>query len=377
MAGSEWQRTGGNTLKQQRLDHTHSFMRDRGLDVLVVGSTDSIQHRGNVRYLTNYSSRYGPSLAVVAARDEPVLVVPAGSFQLGWARRMAWVSDIRAVSDFATAAAELIQPPGERATTVGLAGLENLAGSLESRIMSALPTVHFVQVGDPFRLMRSAKLPDEQVMSTQSVRIADAALSDVSSAIGAGVTERKLFASASQRALLEGAEDVFLLISSGPDNVVMPGPADRVLQAHDVVRCSVEPAAPGGMWTQTIRMAAVGGVPANVRAAHALCVRALERVGEMMKPGVTGGQLAGDAIEILQQAAGGEIGPLGHGMGLDLVEPPLMRLDDETILQPGMVIAVHPHLTWNGAGIWIGDTFLVTEGGAERLSAVPIDLAVL
>jgi Xaa-Pro aminopeptidase len=131
------------------------------------------------------------------------------------------------------------------------------------------------------------------------------------------------------------------------------------------------------MWTQTIRVWAVGAPDANVRATHDLCAQALKEAAGMLKPGVTGGDVARTAIHVLKQANGGEIGPLGHGMGLDLVEPPLLRPDDETIVQPGMVVAVHPHLTWRGVSIWIGDTFLVTDGGAARMSTNPVDLLVL
>jgi Xaa-Pro aminopeptidase len=359
------------------LERTLGLMGELGLDILVVASTDSIQHRGNVRYLTNYSTRYGTSLAVIARGGKPVLLVPAGSFQSGWAHATAWVDDIRPVTDFAGAASSLLDQMAGHGATIGLAGFENLPGSIDARITAARPALRFDQVSATFRLMRSIKLDGEIAMSRESIRIADAVLRHVSPALAAGVAESELFARGAHKAALEKAEDSFFLISSGLDNVVMPMPGARALQDRDILRCSVEPAAPGGMWTQTIRVWAVGAPDANVRATHDLCAQALEEAAAMLKPGVTGGDVARTAIQVLKRANGGEIGPLGHGMGLDLVEPPLLLPDDETIVQPGMVVAVHPHLTWRGVSIWIGDTYLVTDGEAARMSTNPLDLLVL
>ena len=377
MSSSDAARGAHGALRQQRLERTDALMGELGLDVLVVASTDSIQHRGNVRYLTNYSTRYGTSLAVIPCGGKPVLLVPAGSFQSGWAHATAWVDDIRPVTDFAGAASSLLDQLAGRGATIGLAGFENLPGAIDARITATSPALRFDQVSAAFRLMRSVKLEDEIAMSTESIRIADAVMRDVSESLVAGVAESELFARGAHKAALEEAEDCFFLISSGLDNVVMPMAGARALQDRDILRCSVEPAAAGGMWTQTIRVWAVGAPDANVRATHDLCARALEEAAGMLKPGVTGGDMARAAIHVLKQADGGEIGPLGHGMGLDLVEPPLLRPDDETIVRPGMVVAVHPHLTWRGVSIWIGDSFLVTDGGAARMSINPVGLLVL
>ncbi len=74
-----------NALKQARLDRTFTCMNELDLDILIAASTDSIQNRGNVRFLTNHATAFGSSLVVVPNGDEPVLLVPAGSFQSGWA----------------------------------------------------------------------------------------------------------------------------------------------------------------------------------------------------------------------------------------------------------------------------------------------------
>jgi len=112
-----------NALKQARLDRTCPCMNELDLDIPIAASTDSIQNRGNVRFLTNHAMALGSSLVVVPNGDEPVLLVPAGSFQSGWAQETAWVTEIRPVQDFAAATADLLAEIGGGRATVGLVGL--------------------------------------------------------------------------------------------------------------------------------------------------------------------------------------------------------------------------------------------------------------
>ena len=93
-------------LQKERLEQALTFLLHQEIDSLVVFSTDSIQSRGNVRYLTNYATPYGTSLAILHRGGANILLVPAGSFQSGWAKDMAWTADIRAVGNYVDAIAE-------------------------------------------------------------------------------------------------------------------------------------------------------------------------------------------------------------------------------------------------------------------------------
>ncbi|SDI80935.1 M24 family metallopeptidase [Paenibacillus naphthalenovorans] len=63
---------------------------------------------------------------------------------------------------------------------------------------------------------------------------------------------------------------------------------------------------------------------------------------------------------------------LGHGIGLELDEFPVLAEKFTYPLQPGMVIAVEPKFTFPGRGV-VGteDTYLITETGCERISMTP------
>lgn len=65
----------------------------------------------------------------------------------------------------------------------------------------------------------------------------------------------------------------------------------------------------------------------------------------------------------------------GHGLGLEIHEPPRIGRKDKTRLEPGMAITVEPGIYIEGwGGIRIEDTVLVTPSGVEVLTPTPKEL---
>ncbi len=68
---------------------------------------------------------------------------------------------------------------------------------------------------------------------------------------------------------------------------------------------------------------------------------------------------------------------LGHGVGLDIHELPRLSSNDQTILQPGMVVTIEPGIYVPGVGgVRIEDTILVTEKGCQILTQLPKELSI-
>lgn len=69
---------------------------------------------------------------------------------------------------------------------------------------------------------------------------------------------------------------------------------------------------------------------------------------------------------------------VGHSIGIEIDELPVLTWSDHTILEPGMVLAIEPKLIYPGEGaIGLENTWLVTPTGAEKLTLLPDDLQEL
>jgi Xaa-Pro aminopeptidase len=113
----------------------------------------------------------------------------------------------------------------------------------------------------------------------------------------------------------------------------------------------------------------------TVRKAHQLAI-------DMIKPGVTGGKLH-DAVQSFFDKQGyetvrdckapqGFFHALGHGVGLEIHEEPIIRSKAPCKLRKGMVVTIEPGLYYHGlGGCRIEDVVHVVSGGCELISKAP------
>jgi Xaa-Pro aminopeptidase len=123
-----------------------------------------------------------------------------------------------------------------------------------------------------------------------------------------------------------------------------------------------------GYWADFGRMYAAAAVSAEQEEAYASLTAALARGREAARPGAEARELAAAVVG----ASLGEAEPygrVGHGVGLDITEPPSLHRDDPTILEEGMTLCIEPNQHVSGVGYLAGEEeILVTSAGAELLS---------
>lgn len=117
-----------------------------------------------------------------------------------------------------------------------------------------------------------------------------------------------------------------------------------------------------------------GDPPEGFAEVHDVVREAQEAGVRAVEPGVDARAVDRAAREVIETAGYGEqfVHRTGHGVGLDVHEPPYITSENERELAPGMVFSVEPGVYLEGAfGVRIEDLVVVTEDGCERLNDSP------
>jgi Xaa-Pro aminopeptidase len=134
------------------------------------------------------------------------------------------------------------------------------------------------------------------------------------------------------------------------------------------------------------RMFAIHAMPARAMRACQAVIELHNAVLEKAKPGVRLDELyqlstiKADALgygDVYLGPPGYKVSFIGHGVGLEMVEPPFIAANRKEFLQPGMVFALEPKMVFeNEFSAGIESDFLVTENGCRLISQVPVEVFI-
>ncbi|MEM1611841.1 MAG: Xaa-Pro peptidase family protein [Desulfurococcaceae archaeon] len=147
-------------------------------------------------------------------------------------------------------------------------------------------------------------------------------------------------------------------------------PGNRGLSSRDLVLVDVGVKV-GGRCSDVTRMILWGRPSREERRGIEAVVEALETAIDAIKPGIRAGEVYETAVKVLENYGLREkfIHGLGHGIGIVVHEPPYLRRQSDTVLEPGMVFTVEPGVYFPGKyGIRVEEVVLVTKKGAHVLS---------
>ncbi|MBV9789839.1 MAG: aminopeptidase P family protein [Chloroflexi bacterium] len=252
---------------------------------------------------------------------------------------------------------------------------------MELRAIEQFGEVETVDATELIAGLRMTKDAAELDAMRAAVRAVEAGLRAAIDAIKPGATEREI-AEVWERTMREAGSQgpsFTTIVASGP-NSANPHytTGDRRLQPGDLIVLDGG-AQIGGYVSDITRTVALGEPSDEARKIYETVLAANRAGVAASKPGANGAQIDGAARQVIEDAGYGQyfIHRTGHGLGMEIHEPPYLHATSTAPLAAGTTFTVEPGVYVAGiGGVRIEDDVVLTENGAECLTNFDRELII-
>ena len=347
---------------EQRRRAVAARLGEQKVDALLVSSA------ANIRYLSDYTGSNG--LMLITGSGSHFLTDPRYGLE---AQKITCKVHV-ARGSLILAASKLIKK--KKLKRVGLeSAWVRLADY--TRLKEELPLGYSLHAVTPLiEEHRMIKSPSEIERIRKSVQANSEAYSRTMRRVKVGVREQDLAAELEFQMRMLGAEKPsFDTIVAAGDRSALPHahPTARRFQENELLLIDMG-ATLDGYASDMTRVAFAGVPPKRVRDLYRAVLEAQLTAVNAVRAGVPSGKVDKAAREVLKKHGLERefLHSTGHGLGLEIHEPPRIGKKEKIKLQAGMVITIEPGAYIDGfGGIRIEDTVLVTENGCEVLTPTP------
>lgn len=378
-----------------RCDKVRAMMRENGVDSLLVSDN------ANVYYLTGRV--FSGYVYISTDSDEPYYAVKRPCHLVG--RRIVMIRKPEEMTRMFEGESA-IRPPRRLGLEMGA-----LSYNAVSRLMKIFPGVEFADATPVMSAARAVKT-DEEIAKIRFSGVKHRHLYErIPHLYKEGMRDIELQVEIERTARLEGCLGQFrvagndmelfmgnVLVGENADN---PSPYDFAMGG-----AGMDPSLPvgadgtiikpdlsvmvdvngnfTGYMTDMTRCYALEPLPERAARAHQLSIDICAELARMGRPGVEAKALYERALEMATEAGMAEFfmghrqhaGFVGHGVGIEINELPVIAPRSRDILAAGNVIALEPKFVIPGVGaVGIENTYRVTDPGPmERLTDAPEEI---
>ena len=363
---------------EQRLIRAQKIMKSYKLDGLLLTSPQ------NIRYFTGYDSQFWesptrPWFVVVPSSGKPIGIVP----EIGESEfKKTWLDDIKSwpsprpddegISLVKATLDDLQKIYGQIGAEFG----KEMAIRMPVRDLLKLKEIiktNIVDGSDAIWDMRMIKTNNEIERIKFICSIASDAYNSLPAKLAIGDTERAAVNKLKIDILNRGADNVpFMPGISGPGGVsqIVCGPSDRILENGDILFIDTGSTF-DGYFCDFDRNFAFGSVSSDVERVNEVLWQATEAGIKAAVPGATTLDVFNAMNKIIEDggAIGNNVGRLGHGLGLQLTEPPSHRPEEKTIIKENMVLTIEPGMEYEKDKMLVHEeNIVIHKDGAELIT---------
>ena len=363
---------------EERASKAQKIMHKQQLDAIFVTTPQ------NIRYFTGFDSQFWesptrPWFVIVPNEGKPIAVIP----EIGQpAMQSTWLDDVRTwtAPNPKDDGISLLKSTLEQCSN----RFKKIGAELGHEMSLRMPVIDFYKLKEKTQLeivdgspaiwnMRMVKTKAEINHINYICNIASAAYEELPNHLEIGDTEREAVRKLRIDIAKRGADSTpFMPAISGPGGVsqIVCGPTDRILEKGDILFIDTG-STYDGYFCDFDRNFAFGEISSEVERIHEVLWLATEAGIKAAVPGVTTDDIWLAMNTIIQDAGtiGNNVGRLGHGLGLQLTEPPSHRPGDNTLILEDMVLTIEPAMEYApGKMIVHEENIAITKDGAKLLT---------
>ncbi|MBD1147561.1 aminopeptidase P family protein [Pelagibacterales bacterium SAG-MED31] len=363
---------------EQRLLRAQKIMKSYKLDGILLTTPQ------NIRYFTGYNSQFWESptrswFLVVPASGKPIAIVPEigeSEFKKTWLDEIkSWPSPRQEDEGILLAKSTLDDLPKNHGQ-IGAEFGKEMTIRMPIRDLFKLQDITITNIidgSDAIWDMRMIKTDAEIERIKFICSIASDAYNDLPSKLSIGNSERDAVNKLKIDILKRGADNVpFMPGISGLGGVsqIVCGPSDRILNNGDILFIDTGSTF-DGYFCDFNRNFAFGSANSDIEKVHEILWQATEVGIKTAIPGNSTFDVFNSMNSILEEggALGNNVGRLGHGLGLQLTEPPSHRPEDKTVIKENMVLTIEPGIEYEeGKMIVHEENIIIHKDGAELIT---------
>ncbi len=359
---------------ERRVARIQTMMAEKGLGALIVVGSGSPGGLGALRYISNAHLWAGAAYAVLGAEDPHPWVQVWSSYQGVWTRNETTTRPERVESpdDIIARCAQLAKGYAERGRRIGIVNMQKMSLAEHGKFSRALEGFELVDATGDYNTIRQIKTPFELEAMQQNGAILDACMDVFAAHASVGARYWDVCAATEAFIKAKGAFWGRSKLSLDLTPYTVPTPKELRMGEDDIINFEIVYESPWGYWLEMTTVFSFIELPDEPRALLDGYLSAVERSSAAAAAGSTFRQVsdANDAaLRELGFPVAGKHTPDCHSTGLDGSDGPSSAAAPDFVLQPNMVLSFHPGTVLEGnRGFLVSDNFLVTPGGAVRLS---------
>jgi len=351
-------------VHRKRLGRARKLARNEGFEALWVNDAP------NVRYLSGFT---GSSGYILLGFKQGYFITDS-RYELQAAQEVLDLEIVIVRGRLGALLKELLG--GMQVRRVGFSGPHLSYAEVQSLRRSLRGAVSFQPVKAPLSGLRALKDVEEVAAIRRAVGNAERAFRSVAGLIRPGVTEMRVAEALACELIRGTCEDAAfdIIVACGPRSALPHvAPSGRRLGRKDLMlidwgaRC-------GGYHSDMTRVVYQGEPAAELRNIHRVVLEARSAALEAVRPGAAAADVDKAARRVIEDAGYGEhFGhALGHGVGLEVHETPILSTLSRDVLKPGMVFTVEPGIYLPGkGGVRIEDVVHLSPDGPRVLGRLP------